>query len=104
MRKSSIFALALTIVLFLSLCAVCSFTLGEKAGIDYVMSADEFPLLPVEGKDNLYYDPVEGIVYFVGRMATTTYKGYGFMSPYYADNDKPYHYNPETQTLYTRED
>lgn len=102
MKKSNILALILIIVSVLSLCAACSS--DSSRGIDYVMSAEEFPLLPVEGRDNLFYDPIEGIVYFAGRMATTTYKGYGFMSPYYADNDKLYHYDPKTQTLYTRED
>lgn len=55
-------------------------------------------MVSIEGEDTLYYDPSTRIVYimfeeYCGNM------GYGFMSPYYADNGLPYQYDVATKTL-----
>lgn len=42
----------------------------------------------------LYYDPNTRIVYIIFNEADE-YTGYGYMSPYYADNGLPYVYNIE---------
>lgn len=62
---------------------------------DYTRTAG---MLPIEGRDNLYYDPKECIVYMIfNEMAGS--RGYGYMSPYYASNGLPYLYDPMTNKL-----
>lgn len=48
--------------------------------------------------ENLYYDPNTKIVYIIFHEAIG-YRGYGYMSPYYADNGLPYVYNAERNCL-----
>ena len=49
-------------------------------------------LRSVPGVSCLYYDEKTLIVYYV-RERRDDYKGYGFMSPYYAPNGLPYIYD-----------
>lgn len=55
-------------------------------------------LLKVENYDNLYYDPVEKVVYILFNEMSG-YRGYGYMSPYYASNGRPYLYDTQTKSL-----
>lgn len=60
--------------------------------------ANHANMIAIEGKDTLYYDSTTRIVYimfeeYCGQL------GYGFMSPYYADNGLPYQYDVATKTL-----
>lgn len=59
--------------------------------------------IQIEGHDNLYYDPQEEIVYVI-FSEMSGYKGYGYMSPYYASNGRPYGYDPHTGELVKIED
>ena len=55
-------------------------------------------LIPVPTHQDLYYDTNTNIVYIVFNEYSGKC-GYGYMSPYYADNGMPYIYNKTTQTL-----
>lgn len=55
-------------------------------------------LIPVPTHQDLYYDTNTNIVYIVFNEYSGNC-GYGYMSPYYADNGMPYIYNKTTQTL-----
>lgn len=65
---------------------------GKK---DYISQTG---FLPVEGREGLYYDPIEKIVYIMFSEMSAA-QGYGYMSPYYADNGLPYKYDPATHKL-----
>ena len=49
-------------------------------------------LMPIAEHSNLYYDIHTKIVYIIFNE-TAGYAGYGYMSPYFADNGMPYMYN-----------
>lgn len=55
-------------------------------------------LIPIVGQSDLYYDANTKVVYILFNECTG-YTGYGYMSPYYADNGLPYVYNVESNTL-----
>ena len=77
------------------LCAVltgCAPTEGLKNYREHI------GFIAVTNHDNLYYDPVTRVVYILFNEAMD-YCGYGYMSPYYADNGLPYLYDPSTHTL-----
>lgn len=86
-----IIAIVLTLLLCLTLTS-CSTSEGPK---DYEQHTN---LVAVTGRDNLYYDPDTKIVYMIFNegMGNT---GFGYMSPYYADNGLPYLYDANSQTL-----
>ncbi len=57
-------------------------------------------LVAIDGHDNLYYDPMTKVVYIIfNEMTGSGNRGYGYMSPYYADNGLPYLYDPSTRAL-----
>lgn len=84
--KKRVIALTLILLLLLSSCV---------GGASYSTAAN---LDPIPGRDFLYYDPVEGIVYIIYHEYVGN-QGYGYMSPYYASNGLPYRYDVKTQTL-----
>lgn len=55
-----------------------------------------FQIIPSE--DGLYYDVNTKVVYVV-FSEKSGYAGYGYMSPYCADNGLPYRYNVEDNKL-----
>lgn len=55
-------------------------------------------LVSVTGQSDLYYDANTKVVYILFNECAG-YSGYGYMSPYYADNGFPYSYNVETNKL-----
>lgn len=54
--------------------------------------------IAVPMQTNLYYDTNTKIVYVIFNECAG-YSGYGYMSPYYASNGKPYVYNVEKNCL-----
>lgn len=86
-----ILAILLSFILVLSLCA-CSPVEGSK---NYESHTN---LISITGHKNLYYDPCTNIVYIIFNEANG-YKGYGYMSPYYAANGLPYIYDVSANTL-----
>lgn len=89
MKKSITFMVALA--LCSSLCA-CAPDAGSK---NYERTSG---LVAITGQINLYYDSNTKIVYFIFNEYSG-YKGYGYMSPYYAPNGFPYRYDANNQTL-----
>jgi hypothetical protein len=62
-------------------------------------------LLPIETETDLYYDKDTKIVYIIFNERIG-YNGFGYMSPYYADNGQVYRYdtvNKELQTIQIEE-
>ena len=55
-------------------------------------------LLKVPNQHDLYYDANTKIVYIIFNEFSGSV-GYGYMSPYYADNGFPYVYNATSGTL-----
>lgn len=55
-------------------------------------------LIEIETENNLYYDPNTMIVYLVFNERSG-YKGYGYMSAYYAPNGLPYQYDAGARQL-----
>lgn len=55
-------------------------------------------LIQVPNQQDLYYDVNTNIVYIIFNESLGN-SGYGYMSPYYADNGMPYIYNKTTQAL-----
>lgn len=87
--KKKIFAIVLAIVLVLSLSACVA-----KGGTTFMKGGFE----PIPGSNCLMYDPNTRVVYFI-YSEKSGYKGYGFMSAYYAPNGLPYLYDVDTGTL-----
>ena len=55
-------------------------------------------VLQPTSKKNLYYDQDTNIVYII-FCEFNGGSGYGYMSPYYAPNGKPYVYDVETESF-----
>lgn len=91
MNFKKIFVGFLAALLCLSMVA-CAASQGDK---NY---ANNTLLLEVPGRQDLYYDPNEKVVYIV-FSERSGYAGYGYMSPYYAQNGKPYLYDPKANSL-----
>lgn len=89
-----IIMLLLTILMCVSL-AACSGYSTYEGNKDYIRDTG---FIEIAGEKNLYYDPATKIVYVMFNEASG-YKGYGYMSAYYAPNGLPYTYDVETQTL-----
>lgn len=49
-------------------------------------------LIPIIGQQDLYYDSNTKVVYIIFNECAG-YSGYGYMSPYFADNGMPYIYD-----------
>ena len=49
-------------------------------------------LVPIVGQQDLYYDYNTKVVYIIFNECAG-YEGYGYMSPYFADNGMPYIYD-----------
>lgn len=82
--------------LTLLLCLVLTSCDGPYAGEEnYEQNTD---LVALTEKNNLYYDPDTKIVYFIFNERSG-YAGYGYMSPYYADNGLPYLYDANSQSV-----
>ena len=83
------------ITICLMLCLVgCSNVKGDK---NYTENTNN-RLIPVSGQQDLYYDINTKVIYIIFNECGG-YDGYGYMSPYYADNGFPYIYNVESNTL-----
>ena len=89
MKKFVLFFIAF--ILLISLVG-CSYTGGT------VYSDPAIGLIPIPNRECLYYDPTEKVVYIM-YYEHVDYWGYGYMSPYYAQNGLPYLYDANTQTL-----
>jgi hypothetical protein len=74
------------IVICLAICLTGCEQEGLKAFAD-----TPAPLIAISEQQNLYYDIHTKIVYLIFNEYGG-HRGYGFMSPYYADNGKPYIY------------
>lgn len=55
-------------------------------------------LVAIPGVSDLYYDSQTKVVYFVFNECSG-YRGYGYMSAYYAPNGLPYLYDPLSHDL-----
>lgn len=86
-----IIAILLSIILVISISACEIDNSGPK---DYTTQTG---FIEISGKDNLYYDPETKVVYII--FNESYYKGYGYMSPYYAPNGFPYIYDANLQEL-----
>ena len=78
----------------LALCLTACTASGSKNYTD--RTNGRFMVVPMQ--TDLYYDTQTKVVYvifneYAGNM------GYGYMSPYYADNGRPYKYNVEKNCL-----
>ena len=89
-----IVAVLLAILMCASLAACSSTYEGDK---DYPTRTG---FVEIIGKRNLYYDPDTKIIYIIFNESSGGYRGYGYMSPYYAPNGLPYLYDANSQTLY----
>lgn len=96
-----ILLLVIGIVLCVSL-AGCSSDNVNNNGIsdnsNSVQRQDNTGFIFIEGHPNLYYDPTTEIVYFIFRERQG-YKGFGYMSVYYAPNGLPYKYDVDNKEL-----
>lgn len=90
--RDKIIALILTVFLVFCLTG-CGVDTGSK---DY--SKNTGGRLQSTGMQDLYYDTNTKIVYILFNE-WTGYRGYGYMSPYYAPNGMPYIYNVQTNSL-----
>jgi hypothetical protein len=79
-------AIIITICLIFGLTA-CSMSKGSK---NYTENTGR--LIPIAAQQDLYYDVNTKVVYIIFNEAFG-YTGYGYMSPYFADNGKPYLYD-----------
>ncbi|MGN0245742.1 MAG: hypothetical protein ACI4DK_07235 [Lachnospiraceae bacterium] len=85
---------SIIITICLVICLIgCAFT-GSK---NYTKNTNN-RLIPVPGEQDLYYDISTKVVYIIFNECAGN-EGYGYMSPYYADNGFPYSYNVETNEL-----
>ena len=92
MKKIIVILLAILLCVYLTACGT------TEGGKNYTSHTG---FVEVIGKKNLYYDPDTKIVYVIfNEDAGTGYRGYGYMSPYYASNGLPYLYDANSQTLY----
>lgn len=86
--------IALLIALCIALCCTgCTFS-GSK---NYTSTTNS-RLIEIANTTDLYYDANTKVVYIIFNEFTGD-AGYGYMSPYYADNGLPYLYNTETNSL-----
>lgn len=72
------------LILILTIAFVCT-----GCTIEGGKSYEEHTILKETGIENLYYDPNTKIVYMLFNECAG-HAGYGYMSPYYAGNGKPY--------------
>ena len=89
--RNKIIVLILTVVLVFSTVG-CTYT-GSKGYTENTGGR----LQPTVMQD-LYYDTNTKIVYILFNECAG-YSGYGYMSPYYAPNRRPYVYNIQTNSL-----
>lgn len=83
-----IFLLSILLIVFMTGCGVSE---GSK---NYYESTNN-TLHKIPDNENLYYDINTNIVYIIfneEQNAGYASVGYGYMSPYYASNGKPYKY------------
>ena len=91
--RNKIIALILTVFLVFCLAGCRATCTGSK---NYTTRTNG-RLQPTMMQD-LYYDTNTKIVYILFNECAG-YSGYGYMSPYYAPNGKPYVYNVQTNSL-----
>lgn len=89
MKKIFTLLISLMIIFSLAGCVV------EKGRTNY---ENHTSLISIPSQENLYYDFNTKIVYII-FSERDGYAGYGYMSPYYAQNGLPYMYNPESNSL-----
>ena len=90
MKKIAMLVLTICLVLCLTACA-------SKGSKNYTNNTrDRFVAVPTQ--TDLYYDTNTKIVYIIFNEYSGEV-GYGYMSPYYADNGMPYMYNVELNRL-----
>ena len=80
------------------ICLLFCFTGCAVTGTKNYSSNTNNRLLEVPGQQDLYYDVNTKVVYIVFNEFTGSV-GYGYMSPYYADNGFPYVYNVASGAL-----
>lgn len=85
--------ISILVMIYLILC-LCGCTDGSK---NYNKTTTG-RLVPITGQSDLYYDANTKVVYILFNECAG-YCGYGYMSPYYANNGFPYVYNVESNTL-----
>lgn len=88
------FIIIILITICLMLCLVGCTVEGSKNYTDRTNGR----LIPVPTQQDLYYDTNTNIVYIIFNEYSGEC-GYGYMSPYYADNGMPYIYNRTTQIV-----
>lgn len=90
MKKIALLVSTICLLLCMTACA----TTGLK---NYTENTDgRFVAVPTQ--TDLYYDINTGIVYVIFNECAGN-SGYGYMSPYYADNGLPYVYDVEHNCL-----
>lgn len=75
---------------------LCLFGCAYKTDNSYRMTPN---LEPISTKEDLYYDVQTKVVYIMFGHTNGGYRGYGYMSAYYAPNGLPYLYDVNSQTL-----
>ena len=90
MKKITMFMVTICLALCLTACTFA----GSKNYTD--RTSGRFIAVPMQ--TDLYYDINTKIVYVIFNECAGS-SGYGYMSPYYADNGKPYKYNVEKNCL-----
>lgn len=96
MKKVASIVVILLICMILIACLVASIL----ENVEESKQTLNFEFEQVVGKDNLYFDPNTGIVYIIfSKHSWSGYRGYGYMSPYYAPNGKPFLYDPNDHIL-----
>ena len=83
MKRLTAIILTLYLIFSLSACGMV------KGGKNYAENTGR--LFPISSQQDLYYDINTKVVYILFNEAMG-YTGYGYMSPYFADNGKPYLY------------
>lgn len=90
MKKITMLMATICLALCLTACTVS----GSK---NYTgRTSGRFIAVPMQ--TDLYYDTNTKIVYVIFNECAGN-AGYGYMSPYYADNGRPYRYNVEKNCL-----
>lgn len=86
------------IVLILIFLIIFSMTACASTGSKNYTNNTSGRFMEIPTQTDLYYDIQTKIVYVIFNECGG-YMGYGYMSPYYADNGRPYKYNVEKNCL-----
>lgn len=93
MKKFCVLMLAL-------ICCISLYSCSERSKVGDRNYEELAELIQVDDHSNLYYDSNTKIVYIIfSEKDWPAYRGYGYMSPYYAPNGLPYMYDVNSHIL-----